>query len=117
MNSIKNIKETETSLTNKAHSEQQSLVNICRASCRKLLTQIQRTKDILLAEFQQAFGVPEHLLHLALNEAEGLAWETEYPHLVFPTLAMEKAQGVAAWHRRQRAMARTNSVATLAAFH
>jgi len=47
---------------------------------------------------------PNKLLHLALNEAEALAWQTEYPHLVFPTLALEKAQAVANWLTRQRSM-------------
>jgi hypothetical protein len=45
-----------------------------------------------------------HLLHLALNEAEALAWQTGFPALVFPELALEKANRVAEWHERQRSM-------------
>ena len=63
--------------------------------------QIQKTKDAILGEFRVKPEAHEQMLRLALNEAEALAWQTEFPQLVFPTLAMEKAQSVAAWHRRQ----------------
>jgi hypothetical protein len=46
--------------------------------------------------------VQEQLVRLALNEAEALARQTWYPHLVFPDLAAEKIQAVAAWENRQR---------------
>jgi len=55
------------------------------------------------------------MLRLALNEAEALAWQTDYPHLVFPTLAMEKAQGLAAWNQRQRAIRGTSCMSAFAA--
>lgn len=73
----------------------------CLTACRKLVAQIERAKNAIASEFRQALGVHENVLRLALNEAEALAWETDYPGLVFPTLAREKAQAVAAWHRRQ----------------
>ena len=79
-----------------------TLAKACLASCQKLVTQIQKTKDAILAEFREALGAQDHLLRLALNEAEALAWQTAYPHLVFPALAAEKAQAVATWHARQR---------------
>ena len=91
MNSIK--------LTELNPSNTQTLTEVCLASCRKLLAQIEKTKDTCLAEFRETLGAPEHLLRLALNEAEALAWQTGYPHLVFPTLAMEKAQSLAVWHQ------------------
>ena len=87
----------------------------CVASCRKLIAQIQKTKAAIVAEFREAFGASEQLLHLALNEAEALAWQTEYPYLVFPTLAMEKAQAVANWQRRQRSMRPEHSAHAFAA--
>src|SRR2546427_4626702 len=74
----------------------------CLASCQKLVAQMQKTKDAILAEFREALGAQDHHLRLALNEAEALAWQTAYPHLVFPALAAEKAQAVATWHARQR---------------
>jgi hypothetical protein len=79
-----------------------TLAKACLASCQQLVAQIQKTKDAILAEFREALGAQDHLLRLALNEAEALAWQTAYPHLVFPALAAEKAQAVATWHARQR---------------
>ena len=92
-----------------------ALGNACLASCRKLLAQIEKTKDAILAEFRETREAHEHLLRLALNEAEALARQTEFPYLVFPTLAVEKAQAVSAWHARQRSVRRTNPDAPLAA--
>jgi hypothetical protein len=74
----------------------------CLSSCRKLVAQMRRAKDAIRAEFNGTFQAQEHLLRLALNEAEALAWQTDFPQLVFPDLAMEKAQEVAAWQAKQR---------------
>lgn len=63
--------------------------------------QIEKTKDVLLSEYRVMVGEHERMLRLALNEAEALAWQTEYPHLVFPILAMEKAEAVSAWRKKQ----------------
>jgi len=82
--------------------------NVCLASCRKLLAQIEKTRNAILAEFREVFEAHEHLLHLALNEAEALAWQSGVPQLVFPALAAEKAEAVAAWHTRQQSMQRTD---------
>jgi len=92
----------------------QTFANACVASCQKLIAQIKKAKDTVLAEFRGTLGVPERLLRLALNEAEALAWETEFPHLVFPVLATEKAEAVAVWEARQRSIRRTGSARTLA---
>jgi len=43
-----------------------------------------------------------HLTHLALNEAEAIAWQTGFPQLVFPSLAEEKVAALTKWSRRQR---------------
>jgi len=74
----------------------------CRACGRKVLSQLNRIKAVILAESEETLAGRRHLVQLALNEAEGLAWQTMYPHLVFPTLAREKVQAVAAWNARQR---------------
>ena len=79
-------------------------VGACLASCQKLVAQLQTAKDAILAEFQETRAAQSHLLELALNEAEALAWETGYPHLFFPTLAHEKALAVSAWNSRQQGM-------------
>jgi hypothetical protein len=65
-----------------------------------------RAKRELLKEHADSAGEHLHVLRLALNEAEALAWSTGVPQLVFPTLAGEKVQQALAWHRRQRAVRR-----------
>jgi hypothetical protein len=55
------------------------------------------------------------MLQLALNEAEALAWQSAYPHLVFPALAMEKVQEIADWNRHQRSVRRMDPLLALAA--
>ena len=87
----------------------------CVATCRKLVAQLDLIKDAILADFRALLGGQEQMLRLALNEAEALAWQTDYPHLVFPTLAMEKAQGLAAWNARQRSIRGTASMSAFAA--
>ena len=87
----------------------------CVASCRRLVMQLDQIKNGILADFRAMFGGQDQMLRLALTEAEALAWQTDYPHLVFPTLAMEKAQGLAAWNTRQRAIRGTSSMSALAA--
>ena len=82
-----------------------------RASCRKALAQMQAVKDAIYAESFRTVQPQERLLRLALNEAEALAWQTRYPQLVFPALAVEKVQGVIAWNRRQQAQLRAEPVA------
>ena len=73
-------------------------------SCQKLLNSIKSAKEDLLCEFRPSVGPNDRMLRLALNEAEGLARETDFPLLVFPTLAREKAEAVAAWKVRQQSI-------------
>lgn len=87
----------------------------CAASCQKLLAQIRRAKDAIEAEYRGVAAAHQQLLHLALNEAEALAWETAYPHLVFPTLAREKAEAVTDWETHQQAVRRSARDLRLAA--
>ena len=91
----------------------QNFAALCLASCQKLIAQIKETKDRILAEFQERYETHEQLLRLALNEAEALAWQTAYPQLVFPDLAVEKAQAVAAWSSHQRSIRRANPALSL----
>lgn len=69
---------------------------------------IVRAKEALLFDFSEMAGEHGRVLRLALNEAEALAWQTEFPHLIFPSLAMEKARAAVEWHQRQRSL-RNNS--------
>ena len=78
---------------------------VCRACYDKMLAQVRRAREAILAEARETVAVHERLLRLAVNEAEALAFQTMYPHLVFPNLAMEKIQGAVKWSRRQRVAA------------
>ena len=86
-----------------------AIANVCLEYCRRLVGRIAKAKAAILAEFHEAMGGREQLLRLALNEAEALAWQTPYPHLVFPTLATEKAQALTNWEARQRSIRPTES--------
>ncbi len=70
----------------------------------RIRDEITRAKRSAMTEFSAEAGDHLRLLRLALNEAEALAWQTDYPHLVFPALAVEKAQATVRWHKRQRAV-------------
>lgn len=72
------------------------------AGCETVTAQLAAAKNQVSAEFSERLAGHESVLRLALNEAEALAWETNYPHLVFTTLAMEKAQAAATWENRQQ---------------
>ncbi len=91
--------------TNVSRSNKVSLVrpfvSACAASCKKLLGKIENVKRGLAQEFHQTFYSRGSMVRLALNEAEALAHETGFPLLVFPALAREKVEAVAAWNRRQ----------------
>lgn len=101
--------------TQRNGSSSRKFVRACLASCEKLVAQIQRTKDALLAEFRETRAAHEQLLRLALTEAEALAWQTPYPQLVFPSLAREKAEAVVSWQTRQHAIRQTLIPLSLAA--
>ena len=85
-------------------SNENSFTQFCLEYCRKLLAEIQDAKRELINQFRSVFAGQEKLLRLALNEAEALAFQTDFPHLVFPTLAMEKVQSAAQWRKQQQAI-------------
>lgn len=88
---------------------------LCLRSCQKILAHIQKARDAIFSESRGAVAAQERMLQLALNEAEALAWQTTYPHLVFPGLAMEKAREVVDWSRRQRSIRQADPLFALAA--
>src|SRR4051812_41417351 len=81
-----------------------SFAGRCVESCRKVLAQIEHVRSDVVAEFRGRLEEHQHVLELAVNEAEALAWETGFPQLLFPTLAAEKATAVATWHARQHSL-------------
>ena len=86
----------------KRNNEGNTAGSLCLKTCRNVLAQIARARKAVLAEWSNTLGTQQHALQLALNEAEALAWQTMYPHLVFPVLAAEKVDAVAAWNARQQ---------------
>ena len=84
-------------------------------SCRKIRAQIAGVKEAIFVESSRVFTTPERLVRLALNEAEAAAWQTKYPHLFFPTLAVEKVRAVAAWNARQQSVRENSPVIVLTA--
>jgi gamma-glutamyl phosphate reductase len=85
-----------------------TLKQACLASCQKILAQ---AKVAIFTEWEAALATQKRLLQLALNEAEAQAWQTQYPHLVFPVLAVEKVQAVVAWNRRQQSLRTVTALA------
>jgi len=75
----------------------------CRECYDAIMTEIKNAREGILIEARKTQRIQERFLRLAVNEAEGLAWQTMYPQLVFPDLAMEKIQAIVQWIRsRQR---------------
>ena len=79
------------------------------AATEPIRSAIAQVKQSLLYEYAELTGKNTRLLRLALNEAEAVAWQSGFPHLVFPVLATEKAWAAVAWHRRQHALRRNES--------
>lgn len=79
-----------------------SRAQTCFNSCRKLLAQLESAKARILADFRGSLQEHEHLLELAVNEAQARAWDAGFPQLLFPLLAEENARAVATWHARQQ---------------
>lgn len=84
----------------------QHFVSACADSCQEIVNRINEVRGALLGEFRREAAGQDRMLHLALNEAEALAHETGFQLLVFPTLAREKAEAVAAWTDRQQLVRR-----------
>ncbi|MEO6035892.1 MAG: hypothetical protein ABIQ35_11605, partial [Verrucomicrobiota bacterium] len=59
-----------------------------------------QARDSLIRQFTPKVDGDLRILALALNEAEALAWDTEFPHLLFPLLGEEKARASVAWNQR-----------------
>jgi hypothetical protein len=92
-----------------------TLQGVCQNLCAKLVQQIGQAKNNLVTEFRDAFTTQEQLLQLAIVEADALAWQTDYPHLLFPALATEKIESAASWRARQGFLLRHTSPYALAA--
>jgi len=81
-----------------------TFANLCVQCYKRFVAEIEETRARIVNEFRENLDSHGNLFRLALNEAEFLASQTEYPHLVFPALAMEKVQAVNNWRARQYAI-------------
>jgi hypothetical protein len=99
----------KTNLTEKNENASRDFATVCLDSCRKLLDRIEQVKQAVLDEFRDTVDTHNQMVRLAVNEAEALAWETNYPHLLFPALAQEKAEQVSSWENHQREVKRSQS--------
>lgn len=79
-----------------------SLLRVCLGTSSAIRDGIENAKQNIVRLHAKTFEGQERLLALALNEAEAVAWHSEYPHLVFPELALEKAAAAVSWQRRQK---------------
>ena len=93
-----------TTNTNESVATEPTIANRCLESCRQLLAGIEQAKQRIAAEFREIVESNQKSFQLALNEAEALAWQTEFPQLFFPDLAVEKIQAVATWQTRQQSV-------------
>jgi len=93
----------------------QNFTSVCLEQCRALAARLAEAKESLIAEFKETFEIHERLVQLAVNEAEALAWETDYPHLLFPSLALEKVRVAANWNERQQVIRRRDPALAFAA--
>jgi hypothetical protein len=91
-----------TTNKNKKNNTEPSIANRCVQSCKQLLAGIEQAKNKIVAEFRDIVELNQKSFDLALNEAEALAWQTDYPQLFFPSLALEKIQTLAARQMRRQ---------------
>jgi hypothetical protein len=100
---------------NEQLSSKQNFTAACIGACEKIADQLSQAKHSLVAEFKDALKTQEALLRLAIVEADAIAWQTEYPHLLFPSLAVEKLQTAIGWQSRQQSLLRLQPAYALAA--
>jgi hypothetical protein len=55
-------------------------------------------------EFASLLKKAPRLFRLAIKEAEAIAWQTPFPHLVIPALMQEKLRSAERWHNRQQSL-------------
>jgi hypothetical protein len=79
---------------------------------RNTVEAIAKVRALVEREFTILLERQPQLLRQALNEAEAIAWQTGFPQLVFPSLALEKARAIATWERRQRTIRRPTARGT-----
>ena len=95
-------------------AEHPRMKNYRRPFLATVLERIAAVRSAVEQEFAWLLERQPRVLQLALNEAEAIAWQSAFPHLVFPLLATEKVHAVAAWHARQESIRRVEPVSAFA---
>ena len=74
--------------------------------CNRLVIALDDLKARLQAHYENRFPGEEHLVRKAIEEAEALAWRTQFPHLFLPDLVEEAMArlGVNAQEAREEAV-------------
>jgi hypothetical protein len=67
----------------------------------QITRRLDQAKDALARRCLASDATRQRMLNLAVGEAAAVAWQTGFPHLVFPTLADEKIEAVNRWTRKQ----------------
>jgi len=80
----------------------------CLRACARLARELNRVKNELTGHFQQLLDLPAPWLQQSVNEAEALAWQAGFPHLLFPVLAEEKVRKLGRWYNHQQKVQRQN---------
>jgi hypothetical protein len=75
---------------------------------------IAKVRKMIQSDFASLDEQRSRLFRLALNEAEAIAWQTDFPFLLFPALAEEKVRAATLWSARQQWMHRYGSQLALA---
>ena len=88
--------------------ETKAIKGKCATAHQNVAEQLDAVKREVFSEFQSALGANDQLLRLALIEADALSHQTDYPHLLFPVLAAEKARNAARWQFHQQFLLRSN---------
>jgi hypothetical protein len=86
------------------------VANIGTEYNQKLATQVEEAKNGIHVELRETPELADRIFRLAINEASALAWQTGYPQLLFPDLAVEKIQTAITWYARQKLLRQKNLV-------
>ncbi len=100
-----NINSKSSSSFQTDHSLLLNRVHLACTRCyHAVLRRLADVKAQVTTDFRHEMTGYEQVLSASLNEAEAVAWQTPYPHLLFPALAEEKAIEARQWAAQQRAI-------------
>ena len=63
--------------------------------CHKMVTAIRDLRDRLIEKYEQTLPDRAHLVRKVIAEAEAMAWQTSFPHLLFPDFVETRVAALA----------------------